>query len=75
MIRIRDLILPVEHTREDLLYHASQALKIKASQIASLQIFKRSLDARKKPSLHWVYTVDVNLHAGERAVLRQIRSN
>lgn len=75
MIRIRDLILPVEHTRGDLLYHAAQALKIKASQIQSLQIFKRSLDARKKPNLHWVYTIDVTLHSGERQVLRQIRSN
>ena len=75
MIRIRDLILPVEHTREDLLDPAAQALKIKASQIQTLQIFKRSLDARKKPSLHWVYTVDVTLHSGERLVLRQARSS
>lgn len=75
MIRIRDLNLPVEHSREDLIYHAAQALKIKAAQIASLQIFKRSLDARKKPLLRWVYTVDVTLHAGERQVLRQIRNN
>ena len=75
MIRIRDLLLPVEHTREDLLYHAAQALRIKASQIQTLQIFKRSLDARKKPLLRWVYTVDVALHSGERLVLRQARSN
>lgn len=75
MIRIRDLILPAEHKQADLIYHAAQALKVRSSQIASLQIFKRSLDARKKPLLHWVYTVDVTLHSGERQVLRQARSN
>lgn len=74
MIRIRDLILPSVHKREDLLYHAAQALKVRASEIATLEIFKRSLDARKKPQLYWVYTVDVTLRSGERQVLRKLRS-
>lgn len=30
-----------------------------------------SLDARKKPALRWVYTVDVTLRTGEGAVLRR----
>lgn len=75
MIRIRDIVLPLEHDKSALLYHAAQALHIRASEIASLQIFRRSLDARKKPQLKWVYTVDVTLHAGESRVLRQCRSS
>ena len=71
MIRIRDIILPVEHDKNDLLYHAAQALHIRSSEIVSLEIFRRSLDARKKPELFWVYTVDVTLRSGERQVLRQ----
>ncbi len=71
MIRIRDIILPVEHDKNDLLYHAAQALQIRSSEIASLEIFRRSLDARKKPELRWVYTVDVTLRSGERQILRQ----
>lgn len=75
MIRIRDITLPLEHDKGALLYHAAQALHIRASEISSLQIFRRSLDARKKPQLKWVYTVDVTLRSGESRVLRQCRSN
>ena len=73
MIRIRDIALPPEHDRGALLYHAAQALHVRASDIASLQIFRRSLDARKKPQLKWIYTLDVTLRAGESAVLRRCR--
>lgn len=75
MIRIRDLILPPDHEKNDLLYHAAQALRVKPSDIKTLSVFRRSLDARKKPDLRWVYTVDVTLHSGEGALLRRIRSN
>lgn len=75
MIRIRDLILPAEHDNGALWYHAAQALHIRASEIQKLKIFRRSLDARKKPLLRWVYTVDVTLRAGESRVLRQCRSS
>ncbi len=74
MIRIRDIILPPEHDQSTLLYCASQALKLRASDISSLQIHKRSLDARKKPKLSWVYTVDVSLRKGERQLVKQLRN-
>ena len=75
MIRIRDLILPPEHDQNALLYLAAQALHVRASDITSLSIFRRSLDARKKPLLRWVYTVDVTLRSGEGKLLRQNRSS
>ena len=74
MIRIRDLTLPVEHDKNALLFLAAQALRVKSSEIASLKIFRRSLDARKKPELFWTYTVDVTLRSGEGRVLRSVRS-
>ena len=74
MIRIRDIILPPEHDKNTLLYCASQALRVRASEITSLQIYKRSLDARKKPALSWVYTVDVSLRKGERQLVKQLRN-
>lgn len=74
MIRIRDVILPQEHDAQELRYHAAQRLKVQASEIASLKIYRRSLDARKKPELRWVYTLDVTLRSGESAVLRRCRS-
>ena len=74
MIRIRDIVLPQTHDEHALRYHAAQCLRVQASDIASLKIFRRSLDARKKPELRWVYTVDVTLRSGESAVLRRCRS-
>ncbi len=73
MIRIRDLTIPVGQEPTALLYLAAQALHVRTSEIASLEIFRRSLDARKKPELLWVYTLDVTLRAGESAVLRRCR--
>lgn len=75
MIRIRDIILPQTHDEHALRYHAAQCLKVQSSDIATLKIFRRSLDARKKPELRWVYTVDVTLHGGESAVLRRCRNS
>ena len=75
MIRIRDLILPPEHDQNALLYLAAQALHVRASDITALSIFRRSLDARKKPLLRWVYTVDVTLRSGEGKLLRQNRNS
>ena len=74
MIRIRDIILPPEHDQSALLYCAAQALQTKASEIADLEIFRRSLDARKKPQLFWVYTVDVTLRSSEKQAMRRIRN-
>ncbi len=74
MLRIRDIILPQVHDEHALYYHAAQALKVRASDIASLQIYRRSLDARKKPELRWVYTVDVTLRSGEGALMRRNRN-
>ena len=73
MIRIRDLTLPAEQGESALLYAAAKALRLPASEIRTLSIFRRSLDARKKPELRWVYTVDVALRSGEGALLRRNR--
>ena len=75
MIRIRDLSLLPEQDENQLFYLASRALKIPASEIQSLQIYKKSIDARKKPDIRVIYTVDVALKSGERKVLRQCRSS
>ncbi|MBE6985531.1 MAG: hypothetical protein E7434_08015 [Ruminococcaceae bacterium] len=74
MIRIREIILPAEHDQTALLYCAAQALRIKPSDITSLQIFRRSIDARKKPDLKWVYTVDVTLKMSEKRLMKGNRN-
>ena len=51
---------------------AARLLRLNADGILSFSIFKKSLDARKKPEIFAVYTVDVKV-ADEQAVFRKIR--
>lgn len=58
MIRISQLKLPVDHTPDALEKKICQQLKIKKEELSSWKIVRRSLDARKKPDLKFVYVVD-----------------
>lgn len=71
MIRIRDISLPLHHDVNQLPYMAAQLLHISTSEIASLTIARRSIDARKKDNIQFVYTVDVTLKGNERKLLKQ----
>jgi hypothetical protein len=73
MIRLRDLALTPEQDESQLLYMAATVLKVPASQIAGVHIHKKSIDARKKPEVRILYTLDVALHSGERQVLRRCK--
>ncbi len=74
MLTIRDLILPYQSDPSMLYYLAAQALGVQAAQITELRIRKRSLDARKKPELRWIYTVDVATRKSENQILRACRN-
>ena len=70
MIRIRDIALPPEHDHNQLLFEAARLLKISGSKILKLEIFRRSIDARKKPDVKIVYTVDVWVGGNEKKILK-----
>lgn len=61
MIRISQLKLDVHHTDADLKTKICRLLRIKEDAILSYTRKKQSLDARKKPRLFYVYTVDVEV--------------
>ena len=71
MIRIRDIMMPPEHAPAQLLYEAARALRISASKVRKLNIVRRSVDARKKPDIRIVYTVDVAVEGSENKILKQ----
>ena len=75
MLTIRDLVLPIRHDPSMLYYLAANALRIPASEITDLQIRKRSIDARKKNQIQYVYTVDVSTRHSENRVLKQCRNS
>ena len=71
MIRIREIALPPEHSVTQLAYEAARALKIQNSKVRRVKIIRRSVDARKKPDIKIVYTVDVTVDGNENKILKQ----
>ena len=61
MLRIHDIKLPIEHTAEDVKKKAAKALRVSPEQFKSFQITGKSLDARQKKDIVYVYAVDVKI--------------
>ena len=74
MIRIGQLKLQPDHTEKDLLQKLAKTLHISERDIVSYQIKKQSIDARKKPDLKFVYTIDVTVQ-NETQVLKKQKGN
>ena len=70
MIRIREISLPPEHNVAQLSYEAARLLKVSNSAVRKLKIVRRSVDARKKPDVKIVYTVDVQIDGNENKILK-----
>ena len=71
MIRLRDIPLPPEHNAHQLQFEAAQMLHISVSKIRHLRIVRRSVDARKKPDIKIIYTIDVAVDGSEKRILKQ----
>ena len=71
MIRIRDIALPPEHNVNQLQFEAAQLLKVPNSKVRGLKLVKRSVDARKKPDVRIIYTVDVAVDGNEEKIVRK----
>ena len=67
MIRINQIKLPVTHTEQELVHKIEKALQLKRLEQTygkmdyTYEIIRRSMDARKKPDLFYVYSVNVLL--------------
>ncbi len=61
MIRINQLKLDIHHTEAELKAKVCKALRIREDALLSCTVRKQSLDARRKPQLSYVYTVDVTV--------------
>ena len=70
MIRIREIALPPEHDVNQLGFEAARLLKLPSSRIRSVRLVRRSVDARKKPEVKLVYTVDVEVEGNEGKILK-----
>lgn len=75
MIRLRQIKIDFEKaTINNLKGLCAKKLKIDVSDIKKLKINKKSLDARKKPLLYFVYEVDIEVN-DENKILKNNKSN
>lgn len=74
MIRINQMKLNIEHTSDDFERKILKTLCIKKEELQGFQICKQSIDARKKPVLYYVYSVDVQVR-DEAKVKKTVKNN
>lgn len=72
MIRVRQVKEAINE--DNLIDKIASKLKIKPTDIISLKINKKSLDARKKESIYYVYEVDVEV-VNEKEILKKIKKD
>lgn len=72
MLRISQLKLPAAHTQEQLEQKLLKTLKAGRGDLMHYHIRKRSLDARRKPELYYVYSIDFEAKHEER-ILKQLK--
>ncbi len=71
MIRIRDIALPPAHAATQLGFEAAKLLRVSNSAVRQVKIVKRSIDARKKPDVKVIYTIDVKVEGNEEKILKK----
>ncbi len=70
MIRLTNLVLPLDHNDADLIAAMASRLAVDKSAIQGHTVFRRNVDARKKSNIRLSYTVDVTV-TDEDAVLER----
>jgi len=71
MLRLTELKLPLGHTDEALRAAIVKKLRIAAGALGEFQVVRRGQDARKKPNILYVYTIDAAL-TDEAGVLARL---
>jgi uncharacterized FAD-dependent dehydrogenase len=66
MIRISDIKLDINQSQSDIKPAICRRLRIDESDLLSYNIYKQSVDARKRNKIYFVYTVDVELREEEQ---------
>ncbi len=72
MIRISELKLPYDHDEAALLKKIKKILRLRDGEDIGISLVKKSVDARKRPEIFYIYTVDVKV-AREKEILKKNR--
>lgn len=71
MIRIREISISPNVNEAQLNIEAAKLLKLPVSKIKKLKLIRKSIDARKKPDVKFIYTVDVVVDGNEEKILKK----
>ncbi len=74
MLRIKNLVLPLDHSEDDLCGAAAEILAVSVNSVMNAEPVRRSVDARMHSAINFTYTVDVLLAEGVR-VSPQVMEN
>lgn len=66
MIRVSEIRLNINEDIDKLPYKVSKILNIRPNEIIDLNIFKESIDARRKGKIDFVYTLDIKVEDEEK---------
>ncbi len=72
MLRLTEVVLPLDHAPEALRAAAVARLGVPSAELQSFDIFRRGVDARKRDAIVFVYTLDCTV-ADEARVLAGLR--
>ena len=76
MLRLSQLKLPLNHSQADLEAAVVKRLRLQPADLLGLRLAKRSVDARRKPDVYLVYSLDVELApAVEKALLSRAKAD
>ena len=71
MIRIREISVLPSHSTSKLYDEAARLLKIPSSKVKKIRIVRKSIDARKKPDVKIIYTIDACVDGNEEKILKK----
>jgi len=74
MLRVANLKVPLSnHAEQDALNEALRRLRLKSKAVRGYQVSKKSVDARDKGSVCFVFALDLDLKTDEEALLKKLK--
>ncbi len=70
MIRLTDIPLPLTHAEHAIRDHVRSQLGIPEEHLLRMEVFRRAVDARKRKSIKFIYTVDVEVRDQDKVLNR-----
>ena len=72
VIKVQQIKVPIRHTIEDVKKKAAKLCRIQPADIKECEIRKRSIDARRKNEIYYIYTVYLKLSDNKKKCIDKI---